>query len=816
MFKYLLVILVMQLTVLFSYDKFQLLLDTPVDAAVFDLDRAGSRDLIKEKQKNPNYKAVFDKKSLPDMKWVKKMMIKLDKVKSLRQSLPKVKVDLKTIKHRKLPYPDKAEAEKYLVHCSFLNDLISLCRVVRLKEELKNDKALSKKVIDLIFKNLNFYMVEFAPDRPYWRVTMRFSNYKATRLASPVLALLDRIVLLLHPYTTKKTLEANQRKFVCLNVLNYTDHLINNSVGAQNRGVNWMARLNHINTHFFTKHLYGFTGALKELKEHLADGYEYAPFQRRMGTLPDGGFWHHGSQAYCVPYGTGDFNHAVYYLKNFEKTPLELDRIHYAVYETQLLDKWQYIIYNKEWLDLSITGGKNVAQIKRYKAKVYPRTLSKMVSNIMKLDKSKLTRLKELKELSKKIKNKEFESKLIINKNFWHWEYMVHRRPGWYIGFKGMSSRTITAEWDQNAHLTSGHTAIMRKGDEYWRIRPALNWTALPGITTEQLPSKYLLNRFVATTGQSDFANGVSDGKYGLFAFEHKPKDKVIGTVHANKAGFFFEKGMVALTSGINRHNRGWGNDVWTTLDQRIRRGVVTAFINGNIIVFEDQEFNKSFDVRGFAWVHHDGITYFLPENQNRKIIIKSDRKQGEVKDVLPHNKKGLTYDQTVFLVTVNHEKQVINDKCSYMVIPNMSLDEVKKITSFPFYKIIKNDIKQQAVIDENQGISQLVFYSWGEIKIPNGLIVSSEHPLILMLRKDLKKISAVVANPLQLKKHMDFSLHKNKSAISFFISGKLLSKNKKAICTYDKKLNKTKVSVLFNKAAGYEGDSVTAELLVK
>ena len=723
-----------------------------------------------------------------------------------KSNLPLTNITPEVLKNKNLPSPNKKEARKYVVHAHFLDELYELARASQLNPELIDDT----KLVDLIFNSLSWYMEEKAPERPYWRVTMRFGGLNRDKLqGTSILFYLDRILMTLAPEIEAAKLNGDTSRIIlCRNVTDYTDHLIELAVGAQNRGPNWQGRLTQLTCHYILKYLCGDKGALNQLKHHLYDGFEYDPdrlISKGMGPLPDGGFWHHGPQPYCLPYALIDYYGAMALMKRLEGSPLEFLPKHYQTYETQMLDKWQYVIFNDQWFDLSIVGGKNACQVVHYKARVEPGTLENMLDNMLELDPSKFARFEELKALKNTLTQGNHDESLSINRNFWHWEYMLHRRNGWYIGFKGMSNRTKSCEWDQNFHLTSGHTAIMHNdGDEYWRVRPALKWTALPGTTAEQVPSEVLIGN--DSSGMSSFANGVSDGQYGLFAFEMEPNNLKAGSVWAKKGGFFFDHGMVALTSKIRRETSGFGNEVWTTLDQRQRKGKVSANVNGTSLLFKEEEFEKNLILTQNAWFLHDGIGYMIPVQKGKPVTIKisSKTRSGKVVDVLPHNKAKAKYKATVFLLAINHGVEVDNESAAYYVLPDTTEEALNDFLAEPPYQIIRNDEKCQVVMDPASGIVQCAFYKSDTVKLPGMFDLTATLPSFSIFKLNGNKLAIHASRNQAIKRSReidDFKIHRH-----------LVGKFSK----YMKKENFTKVYIPYRNKEGYEGSTVSLKLKLK
>lgn len=718
-------------------------------------------------------------------------------------TLSKLDISTESLRNRVLPSPSKKEDKSYKEHHEYLKKLYVLsCEW----HQSQDNKVLASKVIN----SLKWYMDNYAPERPYWRLTFRFGDYEGGRLNYAILPMIDRIVMNMLPLY-KNT---DQYKELFFTLIDYTDHLVDQAVGAQNRGVNWTLRFNQIFLHFLVKYKIVGPSAIYQLREHFYDAFEYDPtghISEGMGTLTDGGFWHHGRAPYCLPYGTGDYRQSTSYLKFVEDTPLEFEKLHYQTYEDQLLKKWQYVIYNDEWFDLAIVGGKNAAQTVKKKAKVDPGTLLEFTDRLLALKKENLNSYSQIENLASRIKSGVHESSLKMNQNYWQWEYMLHRRPGWYIGFKGLSEKTVTSEWDQNFHLSSGHTSILRRGDEYWSVRNALRWTALPGITAEQLPYQQLLQQ--KSAGSFSYCNGSSDGKYGLYAFDMGHENTTVGTVTAKKSAFFFDEGVVNLTTDINRISAGEGQEVWTSLDNRRFKGNVIANINGKNIKLDWKELphDRTFALTQTSWVWHDSIAYVIPVIPGKQEVIKiiAEQRSGNVKDVLPHN-PDKNFSHKTFLLAINHGANPSGANAMYFALPGVSTEDMTTGTVGKFYQVLANDSKVQAVYDSKNQILEFAFRAKDQLEVSGFGTITSFGPVVGTMRKENGKLIVSLANVYKSKLGNDVQLEGN-PALQMAIDKKLTGE----FVRYDDALKKSIISLPVNNKIGYEGEPIIAEFLM-
>ena len=114
--------------------------------------------------------------------------------------------------------------------------------------------------------------------------------------------------------------------------------------------------------------------------------------------------------------------------------------------------------------------------------------------------------------------------------------------------------------------------------------------------------------------GLTDFVGAVSDGLYGVAAFDFKsPHDPLI----ARKSWFFFDDEYVCLGAGISCKNRDLS--VATTLNQCLLRGDVTISSGNKKSVLQKGEA----EIENIDWVFQDGVGYVFPDPET--VNIKSD-----------------------------------------------------------------------------------------------------------------------------------------------------------------------------------------------
>jgi len=356
-------------------------------------------------------------------------------------------------------------------------------------------------------------------------------------------------------------------------------------------------------------------------------------------------------------------------------------------------------------------------------------------------------------------------------KFFWQTEHFVFQRPDFYTSVRMFSVRNRNMEYPHNSeglknhHRGDGTNYLSIKGDEYLNIWPAYDWQKIPGTTVLQKP-ELPSGREIQKDGFTDFVGAVTDGLYGAVGFDFiSPHDYT----KARKSWFFFDKEYICLGAGIESRS---GSPVATTMNQSHLRSDVVVSASGNekTLNVGDHEF---IDV---SWVHHDGTGYIFPEPTG--IHVSNNEESGTWYDI---NKQSSSSKELVkkdvFKLWIDHgvrpqgrlgglrnESMIAKDiKYQYIVVPNSELEDMDANRGI---EIITNNRLVQAVMHNELGICQIIFYQAGELMISENLVVSLASPGAVMLKivnDVIKEIS--VADPTRKLSRMLMKISGNINA---------------------------------------------------
>ena len=404
-------------------------------------------------------------------------------------------------------------------------------------------------------------------------------------------------------------------------------------------------------------------------------------------------------------------------------------------------------------------------------------------------------RKNELQEIAD-IRNKGTKPTVSHATFFWNTEHFSYQRPDWFTSVRMYSTRTHNMEVPYNSegllnhHRGDGANHISRTGDEYYDIFPVFDYQKVPGATIMQKPELPAPNE-IQKLGETDFVGAVTDGIYGVVAFDFKsPHDPLI----ARKSWFFFDEEYICLGAGIScKHQQ----PVVTTINQCLLRGEVTLFAkNQKSVVLQGEKEFENVD-----WVFHDGIGYVFPKPTN--VELKNSAATGSWWDISKQSdssKEQVSLD--VFKLWINHGSRPSDESYQYIVVPATSLVKMEQNSSKKNIIILANTPEVQATMNTNLGICQAVFYKAGEIEFSDGFKLGTDNPGIVMLKMNggkVEKISVSDPNRELAKFHLS-------------ISGKIENPGEYLNAVWNEKEKLTHITILLPQG-NYTGDSVTIKL---
>ncbi len=441
------------------------------------------------------------------------------------------------------------------------------------------------------------------------------------------------------------------------------------------------------------------------------------------GIQADYSFHQHGPLLYNMGYGANFGMDCARVAALLDGTDMAFAPEKVRILTHYILDGQQWFLRGVGHCDYGAIG-REVARDSEYDG--YIRTVCR---DMLKL---RTGREKELRDLADRVSGKPGAVPLEGNRHFWRGDIMAHHRRAYYASVRMYSTRTLNNDGVINGegggmhHIADGCNYLFRRGDEYAGIFAAWDWMKVPGTTVEQ---RGRLSDRQQRRGEKDFVGGVSDGTYGLAAFDFA-RDRL----SARKAWFFFDAEYVCLGAGITCDS---DNAVVTTFNQCHLRGDVT--VAGVKLKAGDHE------VAAPGWVHHDQVAYvFL---QPGKARLRNDVQSGDRKWI-DRESPSRPVRLQVFRLWLDHGTRPKDATYAYVVAPAMPAGAAGEYAADLPVEIPANTPALQAVRHKALGIAGAAFYEPGRLEIRDGLAVSVDRSCLLLLRETPKGYAVSLANP--------------------------------------------------------------------
>ena len=350
-------------------------------------------------------------------------------------------------------------------------------------------------------------------------------------------------------------------------------------------------------------------------------------------------------------------------------------------------------------------------------------------------------RKNELEEIMK-LRKGESKPSLSYCKFFWQTEHFVFQRPNFYTTVRMFSTRNRNMEEPYNGpgitthHRADGTNYLMLRGDEYHNIWPVYNWQKISGTTILQKPKLHGADK-IQMDGLTGFVGAVTDGLYGAVVFDFiSPHDKV----EAKKSWFFFDDEYVCLGTAINSKS---DLPVATTVNQVLLQSDVTISQEGTIKKLPQ----GSRELNHVKWVYHDKIGYILPRPAS--LNLSNQAEQGRWSDIT--DQKNISKEivkEEVFTMWFNHGSQPVNASYEYIVVPDVTENELKKTSGKNRgIRIVSNNASLQAVAHDKLNIFQAAFYGPGEVEYAEGQLIRIDNPGMAMLKMEGDKIKKLTVS---------------------------------------------------------------------
>lgn len=338
---------------------------------------------------------------------------------------------------------------------------------------------------------------------------------------------------------------------------------------------------------------------------------------------------------------------------------------------------------------------------------------------------------------------------------FWYSHYYTHQRPNYYASVRLHSARANNMEQPHNEegiknhHYGDGSLFISRTGHEYFNIFPVWDWQKIPGTTILQKKDVPHWNE-LAKKGLTDFAGGVSDGVYGVAAFDFS---SVHDPLKARKAWFFFDDEIVCLGTGIHTNT---ALPVLTTLNQCLLHNQVIVGANNKTSTLKTGDHV----LPAVSWVYHDSVAYIFP--QPASVNISNREATGNWRQIT-HQAWATeeTVRKDVFTLWLDHGVQPQNAGYAWIVVPGIDATSAATYSKKTPVKILANTADLQAVQQTGLQRTGIAFYKAGSVRINDKLTLAATASCVVMVKANgANAIAIAVADPTQKLSSLQLKLN--------------------------------------------------------
>lgn len=463
------------------------------------------------------------------------------------------------------------------------------------------------------------------------------------------------------------------------------------------------------------------------LSSNFRTAFEEARIIKRSGEgiKADYSFFQHGPQLYNAGYGINFILDMTYFGILAHGTSYQMDSEQLSTLTNLVLDGYQWFSMGSIF-DFQ-SGGREITRPEGI-------LTSRIKTAIERLKAMNAPRIQELTNYYQFIEG-EANFQYPGNKHFWKADIMVHHGRDFYLSARVPSMRTmgtekVSGENLKRKYLPWGTTTIMVSGEEYKHIFPVWDWSRIPGVTSvkeevaredpDANQSTINLIRSTYLVSAAEFAGGVSDGVYGLAAYDYSREG-----IRARKTYFFTTDAMYCLGAGISASKN---NPVITNVNQCNSKGIATIMFNGVKSSIDGTE--KIF--KDLNWAHHDKTGYVFPAGG--RITVKNADQTGSWRDI-SNSQSSKTVTKKVFSLWMDHGNIPENASYEYIVVPAKECDQFEQwIESNPL-RVKLNEKDYQVISDKRSGMYAMAFYRSGTVIPEPGLAVLVTRPCLLLLQ---------------------------------------------------------------------------------
>src|SRR5690554_383067 len=442
------------------------------------------------------------------------------------------------------------------------------------------------------------------------------------------------------------------------------------------------------------------------------------------GVQPDWSYHQHGPQLQFGNYGLSYVSDMIKWINILQSTPFQFDNDKMEILRNYILEGQQWVTWKGRY-DISACGRQLFPESQRTKAAAIAESIKKMEQ----LDP----------EYAERYRNANNWESLSGNKHFWRSDFQIQRNPDYYFSVKMCSDRVIGAESCnsenlQGYYMGDGAMFLYQTQQEYEDIFPFWDWKKIPGTTVHQNEEQLPVLTARGYRIESDFVGGVSDGKQGIAVMDYNRNG-----LKARKSWFMVDNMIICLGSGIN-----------SSAGYPVTTGINQAFYNGEIESNLDKQVPEDLD---YKWLLHNNVGYYFP--QKNQVKCTADFEKGSWNQVAARYPDRLLHAR-IFKLWLDHGNNPQDEEYQFVLVPNASSQQMKKLDSEFSYELINNKNRQE-IIAKNGSRAGIAFYEPGKSSSFNGIEV--DKACVLLVESYGNGIKLSVADPTQKSEELELRI---------------------------------------------------------
>ncbi|GAA4802155.1 polysaccharide lyase 8 family protein [Olivibacter ginsenosidimutans] len=448
------------------------------------------------------------------------------------------------------------------------------------------------------------------------------------------------------------------------------------------------------------------------------------------GLQPDYSFHQHGPQMQFGNYGLAYASTLSYWLSVFSGTELQAPSEKVLTLRNYLVNGLLKTIYGG-YMDTNALGRQVFQHAQRGKALALVMTCRYM----MRLDPAYKHYYQAY--ITQCLAEKTDSNEPLSFSFFPRSDFGIYRSSSLYASIRMYSNRTTGYEMTNDENLQGQYAAdgtllTRTVGNTYDDIFPVWNWKYLPGVTCPDDGLPLHKQAVPYLPNHSDFVGGLSVGTAGIAAISLY-KD----SLQAKKAYFFLDGTITCLGAAIHSTKT---TPIHTTLDQ--------TFLSGSLWL-DRRQVNVQQPYREkktIHWLLHDQLAcyFFRPT----PVHISAEEHNGSWRSIAPFYTDTPVRAQ-VLTAWIDHGVKPRQQSYAYMVVPNVTPNEMATFASKPTVHLLQNDSCAQVIQSDKAQAVAGVFYQTATVTQGTRKLIV-ETPGLFLLKQDEQDLQITVCDPTQ------------------------------------------------------------------